>query len=226
MCEPVSATLGVLSAGSSAMGAIGSHQDAQAQAAAQNRGIANQANQRNRQYELDNLRGIAEYNQDVMDVERQQDAQALAFAGFAAEEELAKDDRINQYLVADQTLVAKLLGESSVKEGGRSRSYGKNAAKEIGRKRAMMVSNLTRSDIASKRNVDKARKSADAQRQKLFAQVATPYRAGPAPSQNIEFVKGPSKLGLVANLAGAAVQGASTYDSFAPETKKLSKVLK
>ena len=226
MCEPVSATLGVLSAGSSAMGAIGSHQDAQAQAAAQNRSIANQANQRNRQYELDNLRGIAEYNQDVMDVERQQDAQALAFAGFAAEEELAKDDRINQYLVADQTLVAKLLGESSVKEGGRSRSYGKNAAKQIGRQRAMMVSNLTRSDIASKRNVDKARKSADAQRQKLFAQVATPFRAGPAPSQNIEFVKGPSKLGLAANLVGAAVDGASTYNSFAPETKKLSEVLK
>ena len=208
------------------MGAIGSHQDAQAQAAAQNRGIANQANQRNRQYELDNLRGIAEYNQDVMDVERQQDAQALAFAGFAAEEELAKDDRINEYLVADQTLVAKLLGEkSSVKEGGRSRSYGKNAAKEIGRQRAMMVSNLTRSDIASKRNVDKARKSADAQRQKLFAQVATPFRAGPAPSQNVEFVKGPSKLGLAANLVGAAVDGASTYDGFAPGDKKISKLL-
>ncbi len=226
MCEPVSATLGVLSAGSSALGAVGAHQDATAQAEAQNRSIANKANQRNRQYELTNLRGIAEYNQAVTDVERQQDAQALAFAGFAAEEELAKDDRINQYLAADQTLVAKLLGESSVKEGGRSRSYGKNAAKEIGRQRGMMVSNLTRSDIASKRNVDKARKSADAQRQKLFAQVATPYRAGPAPSQDIEFVKGPSKLGLVAGLAGAAVQGASTYDSFAPSTKKLSEVLK
>jgi len=226
VCEPVSATLGVLSAGSSALGAVGAHQDATAQAEAQNRSIANKANQRNRQYELTNLRGIAEYNQAVTDVERQQDAQALAFAGFAAEEELAKDDRINQYLAADQTLVAKLLGESSVKEGGRSRSYGKNAAKEIGRQRGMMVSNLTRSDIASKRNVDKARKSADAQRQKLFAQVATPYRAGPAPSQDIEFVKGPSKLGLVAGLAGAAVQGASTYDSFAPSTKKLSEVLK
>ena len=225
MCEPVSATLGVLSAGSSALGAVGAHQDAQAQAAAQNRSIANKANQRNRQYELTNLRGIAEYNQAVTDVERQQDAQALAFAGFAAEEELAKDDRINQYLAADQTLVAKLLGESSVKEGGRSRSYGKNAAKNIGRQRAMMVSNLTRSDIASKRNVDKARKSADAQRQKLFAQVATPYRAGPAPSQDIEFVKGPSKLGLVAGLAGAAVQGASTYNSFAPGDKKISKLL-
>jgi len=226
VCEPVSATLGVLSAGSSALGAVGAHQDATAEAEAQNRSIANKANQRNRQYELTNLRGIAEYNQAVTDVERQQDAQALAFAGFAAEEELAKDDRINQYLAADQTLVAKLLGESSVKEGGRSRSYGKNAAKEIGRQRGMMVSNLTRSDIASKRNVDKARKSADAQRQKLFAQVATPYRAGPAPSQDIEFVKGPSKLGLVAGLAGAAVQGASTYDSFAPSTKKLSEVLK
>ena len=222
MCEPVSATLGILSAGSSALGAVGAHQDAQAQAAAQNRSIANKAYQRNRQYELTNLRGIAEYNQAVTDVEREQDAQALAFSGFAAEEELAKDDRINQYLAADQTLVAKLLGESSVKEGGRSRSYGKNAAKNIGRQRAMMVSNLTRSDIASKRNVDKARKSADAQRQKLFAQVATPYRAGPAPSQDIEFVKGPSKLGLVAGLAGAAVQGATTYNSFAPTGKKLT----
>lgn len=223
MCEPVSLGLGLLSAGASGLSAVAGHRQAQDQAAAQNRSIANQANQRNRQYELDNLRGIAEYNQDVMDVGREQDAQALAFAGFAAEEELAKDDRINQYLVADQTLVAKLLGEkSSVKEGGRSRSYGKNAAKEIGRKRAMMVSNLTRSDIASKRNVDKARKSADAQRQKLFAQVATPFRAGPAPSQNVEFVKGPSKLGLVAGLAGAAVDGASTYNSFAPEGNKLS----
>ncbi|MAN63612.1 MAG: hypothetical protein CMI60_16885 [Parvibaculum sp.] len=223
MCEPVSLGLGLLSAGASGLSAYAGHQQAQDQAAAQNRSIANQANQRNRKYELDNLRGIAEYNQDVMDVRREQDAQALAFAGFAAEEELAKDDRINKYLVEDQTLVAKLLGEkSSVKEGGRSRSYGKNAAKEIGRQRAMMVSNLTRSDIASKRNVDKARKSADAQRQKLFAQVATPFRAGPAPSQNIEFVKGPSKLGLAANLAGAAVGGASTYNSFAPEGQQLS----
>tara|TARA_B100001564_G_scaffold45480_1_gene32687 strand:+ start:152 stop:826 length:675 start_codon:yes stop_codon:yes gene_type:complete len=221
VCEPVSATLGVLSAGAGIAGAVGSHQDAQAQAAAQNRSIANKANQRNRQYELTNLRGIAEYNQAVTDVEREQDAQALAFAGFAAEEELARDDRINQYLAADQTLVAKLLGESSAKEGGRSRSYGKKTAKEIGRKRAMMVSNLTRSDIASKRNVDKRRKSADAQRQKLFAQVATPFRAGPAPSQNVEFVKGPSKLGLAANLVGAAVDGASTYNSFAPEDKRI-----
>ena len=221
MCEPVSATLGVLSAGAGIAGAVGSHQDAQAQAAAQNRSIANKANQRNRQYELTNLRGIAEYNQAVTDVGRQQDAEALAFAGFAAEEELANDDRINQYLAADQTLVAKLLGESFVKEGGRSRSYGKNAAKEIGRKRAMMVSNNTRSDIASKRNVDKRRKSADAQRQKLFAQVATPFRAGPAPSQDVEFVKGPSKLGLVANVVGAAVDGAQTYNSFAPEGKKI-----
>ena len=225
MCEPVSATLGVLSAGAGIAGAVGSHQDAQAQAAAQNRSIANKANQRNRQYELTNLRGIAEYNQAVTDVGREQDAQALAFAGFAAEEELAKDDRINQYLAADQTLVEKLLGESFVKEGGRSRSYGKNPAKQIGRQRAMMVSNNTRSDIASKRNVDKRRKSADAQRQKLFAQVATPFRAGPAPSQDVEFVKGPSKLGLVANVVGAAVDGVSTYDSFAPGGKKVSDLL-
>ena len=223
MCDPVSATLGVLSAGSSAMGAIGSHQSAQAQTAAQNKSIANKANQRNRQYEYDNFTGTAEYNQQVMDVGRQQDALALELAGLAAEEELAKDDRINQYLVEDQKLVAKLLGESSVKEGGRSRSFGMNAAKEIGMKRAMMVSNLTRSDLASKRKVDKARKYADAQRQKLFAGVAAPFLAGPAPSQNVVFARGPSRLALAGSLLGSAIQGLSTYNSFAPDDYKIVK---
>ena len=81
MCEPVSTgavLLGGLSAGSSALGAIGRNQSAQAQAAAQNRSIANQANQRNRQYELDSLQGIADYNQQVMDVSMQQDEASLA----------------------------------------------------------------------------------------------------------------------------------------------------
>ena len=226
MCEPVSATLGVLSAGASAAGAIGAHQDASAQAAAQNRSIANKANQRNRQFELDSLQGVAEYNTAKLGFKRQSENIADEFSEFVNEEELARDDRINQYIQGDQALVLKLMGDQKANEGGRSRSYGKNLAREIGRQRGAMVANLGRSDIASKRAVDKARKSADAQRASLFAEINNPYRSGPAPSQDIEFVKGPSPLGLVAGLAGAAVQGASTYDSFAPTGKKLSKVLK
>ena len=221
MCEPVSATLGVLGAASSAAGAVGAHQDASAQAAAQNRSIANQANQRNRQYELESLQGVAEYNTAKLGFKRQTDEIGLEFSDFVAEEELARDDRINQYLMADQELVTKLLGDQPVNEGGRARSRGKNLARTIGRQRGSLVANLNRSEIASKRAVDKARKSADAQRNKLFAEINNPYRPGPAPSQNVEFVKGPSPLGLVAGLAGAAVEGVSTYNSFAPTDKKI-----
>ena len=108
MCEPVSATLGVLGAASSAAGAIGAHQDASAQAAAQNRSIANRANQRNAQYELESLQGVAEYNTAKLGFKRQTNEIGLEFSDFKAEEELARDDRINQYLMADQDLVTKL----------------------------------------------------------------------------------------------------------------------
>ena len=222
MCEPVSATLGVLSAASGAASAIGQHQSASAQAAAQNRSIANRANQRNRQYELESLQGVAEYNTAKLGFKQQTNQIGLEYSDFKAEEELARDDRINQYLMADQDLVTKLLGDQTVNEGGRARSRGKNLARTIGRQRGALVANLNRSEIASKRAVDKARKSANAQRNKLFAEINNPYRPGPAPSQDIEFVKGPSPLGLVAGLAGAAVQGASTYDSFAPTGSKIS----
>ena len=220
MCSPIA--LGVASFGSSALGAIGQHQSAQAQAAAQNRAIANRANQRNRQYELESLQGVAEYNTAKLGFKQQTNQIGLEFSDFVAEEELARDDRINQYLMADKDLVTKLLGDQPADEGGRARSRGKNLARTIGRQRGALVANLNRSEIASKRAVDQARKSADSQRNKLFMEINNPYRPGPAPSQDVEFVKGPNPLGLVAGLAGAAVQGASTYDSFAPTGSKIS----
>jgi len=217
-----SLVLGGLSAAAGAASAIGQHQSAQAQAAAQNRSIANRANQRNRQYELESLQGVAEYNTAKLGFQRQTEEIASEYSEFVAEEQLARDDRINEYLLADQNLVTKLLGEQKANEGGRARSYGGNLAREIGRQRALIQGNLGRSEIASKIAKDKARKSATSQRQQLFLNINNPYRPGPAPSQDVEFVKGPSPLGLVAGVAGAAVQGASTYDSFAPTGSKIS----
>jgi hypothetical protein len=221
VCEPVSTgavLLGGLSAGSSALGAIGRNQSAQAQAAAQNRSIANQANQRNRQYELDSLQGIADYNQQVMDVSMQQDEASLAAMRAFSEEDLKLQDAEDQIRVAQQEMAAKRLGVKTANEGGRSRSYGLNDIKEQGRAEALLYSNLERQTIASyRRNLD-TKRQADAQRQKLFTQVANPYRSGPAPSQNVEFVKGPSKLGLVAELGGAVVDGVKTTMSLTPPT--------
>lgn len=223
MCEPVSATLGVLSAGASALGAYGNYQSAQAKAAAQNRAIANRANQRNRQHELDTLKGVAQYSTAKIDYERKKDEVGLEFSRAASEEQLREDDEINQYLLQDRDLALKLLAIEPADEGGRSRSRGKSARLAIGRQRGANVANLARGRIASRIRINDARRRANAQRQSLFASVATPFMPGPAPSQNVEFVKGPSKLGLVAGLAGAAVQGASTYNSFAPDDKRIGK---
>ncbi len=221
MCEPVSTgavLLGGLSAGSSALGAIGRNQSAQAQAAAQNRSIANQANQRNRQYELDSLQGIADYNQQVMDVSMQQDEASLAAMRAFSEEDLKLQDAEDQIRVAQQEIAAKRLGVNKANEGGRSRNYNLNSIKEQGRAEGLLYSTLERQSIARyRRNLDTKRK-ADAQRQKLFTSVATPFRPGPAPSQNVEFVKGPSKLGLVAELGGAVVDGVKTTMSLTPPT--------
>jgi len=219
VCEPVSTgavLLGGLSAGSSALGAIGRNRQAQAQAAAQNRSIANQANQRNRQYELDSLRGIADYNQQVTDVSMQQDEASLAAMRAFSEENLKLQDAEDQVRLAQEELSAKRLGVKTANEGGRARSYDQNRIKEQGKAEAVLYSNLERKTIASyRRNLD-SKRQADAQRQKLFTQVANPYRSGPAPSQNVEFVKGPSKLGLVAELGGAVVDGVKTTMSLTP----------
>lgn len=221
MCEPVSATLGVLGAASSAAGAFGAHQDASAQAAAQNRSIANRANQRNAQYELESFQGVAEYNTGKLDVKEKQRQFGLEFSRLGSEEQLKEDDEISQYLMQDQDLALKLMAGSEVDEGGRARSRGKNLKLAIGRQRGSNVANLARGRIASTIRLNEARRRANKQNQSLYESVANPYRSGPAPSQDIEFVKGPSPLGLIGGLAGAAVSGASTYNNFAPDSKRI-----
>ena len=218
MCEPVSLGLGLLSAGASGLSAYAGHQQAQDQAAAQNRSIANQANQRNRQYELNSLQGISEYNQKVMDVSLQQDEASLAAMRAFSEEDLKLQDAEDQVRIAQQEIAAKRLGVNKANEGGRSRNYNLNPIKEQGRAKGLLYSNLERQSIARyRRNLDTKRK-ADAQRQRLFTSVANPFRPGPAPTSNVEFVKGPSKLGLVAGFAGSAVDGVNTYKSLTPPT--------
>jgi hypothetical protein len=221
VCEPVSATLGVLSAASGAASAIGGYQSAQAQAAAQNRSIARRKNQENRQYELDTLQGIAGYNTKKLEIKRDQDNAAMEYQDFKADELLAIDDSINKYLAADREAQIKIMGLEKANEGGRARTYNRNSANEIRRAMAMAQSNLGRRKIAGKANIDRARKRANDKRYQLYLGVANPYRPGVAPSQEVEFAQGPSKLGLIAGVTGSLVQGAQTYNSFAPDGKKI-----
>ena len=73
---------------------LGQYQAGVAQANAQNQAIANRANQRNRQYELDTARGVSEYNVAKLDAKLQQDEVAMSLSRFVGEEQLAKEIHI------------------------------------------------------------------------------------------------------------------------------------
>ena len=208
--------LGGLSAVSSGVGAVASHQQGQAQAAAQNRQIANEANQRNAQYELNTLQGIAQYNTAKIDTEVAQDSVAMAVRRNISNERLRQQDLDDQLRLALTDLSAKRMLSEKAAEGGRSKNYNKNPLLELGRAEGALYANREREKIAGYRNMREATRQGNAKRQELYASIATPYRAGPAPSQEIEFVEPPSTLGLIANLGSAAIGGYSTAYSLTP----------
>lgn len=214
MCNPVA--LGVASFGSSALGAIGAHQQAQAQAAAQNKAIAAKANQRNRQFELDTLQGVAAYSTAKIDAEIQQDEAGLAARRAMTTEQLKEQDADDEFRLALSEMSARRQLAQRSNEGGRARSANKNQLLAMGRAEGALRANRKRQAIASFRRDREAVRQANKQRQKLYASVANPYRPGPAPSQDIQFVKGPSTLGLVAGLGQAAIGGVQTYNSLKP----------
>lgn len=198
------------------MGAIGQHQQAQAQAAAQNKAIAAKANQRNRQFELDTLQGVAAYSTAKIDAEIQQDEAGLAARRAMTTEQLKEQDADDEFRLALSEMSARRQLAQRSNEGGRARSANKNQLLAMGRAEGALRANRKRQSIASFRRDREAVRQANKQRQKLYASVANPYRPGPAPSQDIQFVKGPSTLGLVAGLGQAAIGGVQTYNSLKP----------
>lgn len=214
MCNPVA--LGVASFGSSALGAIGQHQQAQAQAAAQNKAIAAKANQRNRQFELDTLQGVAAYSTAKIDAEIQQDEAGLAARRAMTTEQLKEQDADDEFRLALSEMSARRQLAQRSNEGGRARSANKNQLLAMGRAEGALRANRKRQSIASFRRDREAVRQANKQRQKLYASVANPYRPGPAPSQDVQFVQGPSTLGLVAGIGQAAIGGVQTYNSLKP----------
>ena len=214
MCNPVA--LGVASFGSSALGAIGAHQQAQAQAAAQNKAIAAKANQRNRQFELDTLQGVASYATAKIDAEIQQDEAGLAARRAMTTEQLKEQDADDEFRLALSEMSARRQLAQASNEGGRARSANKNQLLAMGRAEGALRANRKRQSIASFRRDREAVRQANKQRQKLYASVANPYRPGPAPSQDIQFVQGPSTLGLIGGLGQAAIGGVQVHNSLKP----------
>ena len=193
-----------------AISAIGSYQSASAQTAAKNRQIAANYNQRKVAYEKGNLDRLAIYQAKLIDVDINQDEIGLAARNAISTNTLAEAEADRQLEAKLQEIqLAKLKGTRVANEGGRSRSYGKNAMLRAGRAEGAIAGQRERLSVASFVSKRSALEKANQERVAQWRSVNMgPGEAGPAPEMPT-FLKGPSKLGLVVGLAGAALTAAA-----------------
>ena len=193
-----------------AASAIGGYQSQVAQTEARNNQLAANYNQRKSAYEKGNLDRIAGYGAKIIDTDL-----AIDEAGFAASRarskiETEEDNLLRLLEQQDTNLQLKgLMGTGKASEGGRSKTYGKNIELVRGRARGALQAQkdaLRVRGFAQRREViEKANEA----RRKAYRGVAMgPGIAGPAPEMPT-FLKGPSKLALGIQLAGAAVTAAA-----------------
>jgi len=206
MCAPA-AIIGIASAAIGAVGTISSYQAASDQANYENE-------MANRQYLLQaqaHQQQEAALNRQVML------NQEAASKSYVAEQQRIQAEYRKAALEADNLRVKSMQEASNIQASGKTgRSMGVLAMdpdREYGRDLAVLGLNLGFARDDYYRTID----SIFDQATTANADVAS--RRTPAPQKPMQ-VKGPSKLGLIAGIGGAAISGYETYSSLkAPKGK-------
>jgi len=209
MCEPIS--LGIATAASAGMGAIGSHQSASAQANA-----ANSAAKSNYKYQLkvreqnwDRTRHV--YNRQLMETASQIDQNELASQRAYAGEQRRLNDVYKSMSFKNQTRLMKLLSEQGKYAArgrtGKSSQRAANAANRVaGMSMAADQETLMGASTALRNRNDSIRNQLLSANNKAYSQVATAPQPDVAPPPPV-MQSGPSGLSLAGNLIGAGVSG-------------------
>ncbi len=210
MCEPVSAVMGL---GQAAM-AVGGFQSKTQQTNEQNKQIAGKYNQQRVSYELGNFQRLAIQGTKEIDVKLNQDAIASSASNAISNSTLQESEANRRMEEKLQSIeVAALKGTGEANEGGRSRSFGKNIRLKTGQAIGSLQAQRSRLGVAgfaARREIlIKAQQDRIAQWRQVNQGAG---EAGPAPEMPT-FIKGPSKLALGLQLAGAAAT------AFAPAFK-------
>jgi len=218
MCEPIS--LGIASAASGAMGAIGSHQSASAQASAQNAAAIN-----NYKYQLkvrernwDQTRNV--YSTKLHQYDQTIDENQMAAARGYQSAQMNLTEQFKQAAFSQESRLAKLVrSQGNFAAAGRTgRSADRLGAEQMmqfGRSNAVMAENLMTGQNkynAATENIYRQQLSAD---RKAYSNVAIAPQPGVAPVRPV-MTPGPSGLSLASGLLGAATSGVSTADQMTP----------
>ena len=226
MCSPVA--LGVASFASSAAGAIGAHQSAQAQADA-----ANEAAINNYKYQIAVRENKWRQTLTIWNQKRIQYKKGLAENALALNRgDVQVQDSLNR---AYQQ--AKLQGSADTidllkKQGvfqARGTNQGQSSDKiersilaEYGLKNAMRANSLAMSRMQAYEAGNDLRRKAESDLNNMYSKVALQPVQGVAPVVPT-MQPGPSPLSLIAGLGQAALGGLSTYKEFGGDMDKIFK---
>lgn len=215
MCLP--AVAAIASVGSGILGAVGSHQSAQAQADA-----TNAAARRNYKYALAKRKGewgqqLSIYRNKVVDYENQYSENSSAAARSYAAEQYRLNEQFQQAAFQKQDMLAQLISQ----QGGIAASgrIGKTAARmdtallgAFGRNNAILAENLASARNAAMQRNEDTRLQMVSANNRAWSQVAmapTPDVAPPPPTM----VAGPSGIGLASGILGSVASGIGAYNS-------------
>lgn len=218
MCEPIS--LGIATAASGAMGAIGSHQSASAQANATNQAAIN-----NYKYQLkvrernwNQTRNV--YSTKLHQYDQTLDENQMAAARGYQSAQMNLTEQFKQATFSQESRLAKLVrSQGNFAAAGRTgRSADRLGAEQMmqfGRSNAVMAENLMTGQSkynAATENIYRQQLSAN---RKAYGKVAIAPQPGVAPVAPV-MTPGPSGLSLAGGLLSAATGGVNTADQMTP----------
>jgi hypothetical protein len=218
MCEPIS--LGIATAASGAMGAIGSHQSASAQANATNQAAIN-----NYKYQLkvrernwDQTRNV--YGQKVHQYHQTIDENQMAAARGYNAAQMNLTEQFRQAAFGNENRLAKLVrSRGNFAASNRTgRSTDRLAAEQMmqfGRGNAVMAENLMTGQNKYTRQTENLNRQLLSANRQAYSKVAVAPQPGVAPVAPT-MMPGPSGLSLASGLLDAGMSGVNTADQMKP----------
>lgn len=214
MCEPTTLLAGA-AFGSSALGAIGSHQSASAAARAQNEGAIRSYKHQLKVREQNWNRERERYGHQIA----QYRTQTLENDAAANRAYVSEQQRLNNIYkkagFAQQDQLVKLAQSSgqvaaSGRTGKSAQRLDTNVVSQFGRNQAIMAESLLGAQAAYNTRTEAIRREQISQQNQDFSNVAYAPKEGVAPPAPV-MRQGPSGLSLAAGLMGSVVDGAQGY---------------
>jgi len=208
--------LGIASFGVSAVGAVGSHQSAQAQANAQNEAASSNYKYKMKIRERNWDREKFRYNRSVSQYKRNLSENALAANRAYASEQQKLNNIYKQASFRNQANLAQLVqgSDRAAAAGMTGRSAQRldnQIVSQFGRNQAIAAESLFGAGMAYQDRVGSINRSLQGDNNKAYQNVAIQPQLGIAAPPPV-MTPGPSPLGLVADLGGAAIGGYQTYN--------------